>query len=221
MNFRPVNIFILILSVLFLTAGLTSCSYKHYKGFEQASGENISISAVYDTTFHKAVYKTVFKVFGQELSGLTIVKKIQPANTIHVVFMSQLGLKFFDIEIRPDKPDNWFHVNYLMESLNRDFIISILKTDFMLLFAKYPEDEEVTVFGKPGSEITETTVRFEKYVSSVFTGQYDDNVTGIEFRKGKSVKTTIQITPGINHPEELNIYNKKANLSLEWKEIQM
>ncbi len=219
MKYRPV--YTLFLSVILLTAGLSSCSYKHYKGFEQVSTENTPIPVVYVSSFTKAVYSTNFKIFGQELSGITMMKKVQSGNTIHVVFMSQIGLKFFDIEIRPEDKENWFHVNYIMESMNREFIISMLKTDFMLLFGQYPKHSEIAAFRQTGSNATETTIRFDKNVASVFSQPTNNQPVKIELRKGCSVKATIQLTPGNNYPENVEINNKRAGLQLEWDEIQM
>jgi len=208
----------LLLLFVLLTAGISSCSYEHYKGLEQVATENIRIPEIYDTTFNKAVYSTVFSVFGQELTGITIVKKVH--RTIHVVFMSQIGLKFFDIEIRPDKQEDWFHVNSIMESLNREFIVNTLKTDFMLLFAQYPGNAETAFFKSTEGETTETTIRFDKYISSIFTGQ-NGKITDVELREGRSVRTKIRFMPGTHYPKGLNIYNKKGHLNLEWQEINM
>ncbi|RLD33034.1 MAG: hypothetical protein DRI88_12165 [Bacteroidetes bacterium] len=198
----------------------SSCSYKHYKGFEPVVAENVSPPRLFDTAFSKVVYTTNFRVFNQELSGLTLVKKVKSTNSFHIVFMSQIGLKFFDIEIKPNETEDWFHVNFIMESLNREFIVSTLKTDFMLLFSKYPEHAETGIFRNTENEITETTVRFDKYISSIFTDR-NNKITGIELRKGRSVKTSIHITPGKEYPKELDIHNKKGGMNLTWKEIRM
>jgi len=208
----------LLLLFVLLTAGISSCSYQHYKGLEQVATENKLIPEIYDTTFNKAVYSTVFSVFGQELTGITIVKKVH--RNIHVVFMSQIGLKFFDIEIRPGKQEDWFHINFIMESLSREFIVNTLKTDFMLLFAQYPKNAETAFFKSMENETTETTIRFDKYTASVFTRPASDKPNKIELRKGKSVKATIRLTPGNDYPEKVDISNRKAGLQLEWEEVK-
>ena len=217
-KYRHTYFFLLLFALL--TAGITSCSYKHYKGFEPAASKNMHLPVIYDTAFNKAVYTTELKVLGRELSGLTIVKRTPGDSTFHVVFMSQIGLKFFDVEIRNNDQKDWFRVNYMMESLNKDFLVNILKTDFMLLFSHYPENHSTAVFHAQGGKEREITVRFDKYVSSLFSDS-NDNVTGIVFRKGRSVKTTIHITPGNNYPESVDINNKTAGLQLSWDEIQM
>ena len=122
------SLFLLCLVFIVLTVNLSSCSYKHYKGFQLVSNADVHLPTVFDSTFNKATYLTTFKIFKSDLSGITVIKKVKKTNTFHVVFMSQIGLKYFDLVVKMGKPTDWFKVNYIMESLNKEFIVKVLQS---------------------------------------------------------------------------------------------
>jgi len=77
------------------------------------------------------VYKTNITVYGNELTGIFIAKKINDT-THRVVFTTEFGNKLFDFEIA----ENDFKVNSIVDDLNRKIIINTLKSDFRLLLRK-------------------------------------------------------------------------------------
>ena len=74
------------------------------------------------------VYKTNITVYGNELSGIFIAKKINET-THRVVFTTEFGNKLLDFEIS----ETDFKVNSIVDELNRKILINTLKTDFRLL----------------------------------------------------------------------------------------
>ena len=77
------------------------------------------------------VYKTNITVYGNELSGIFIAKKIN--DTIHrIVFTTEFGNKLMDFEIS----DNSFKVNSIVSELDRKILINTLKEDFRLLLKR-------------------------------------------------------------------------------------
>jgi hypothetical protein len=87
------------------------------------------------------VYKANLSVYGNDLSGIFIAKKIN--HTIHrVVFTTEFGNKLLDFEIS----ESHFKVNYLIEDLDRKILINILREDFRLLLK-----EDYTVTAEYGS----------------------------------------------------------------------
>jgi len=77
------------------------------------------------------VYKTNISVYGNELSGIFIAKKIN--DTVHrVVFTTEFGNKLLDFEIS----DNSFKVNSIVSELDRKILINTLRDDFRLLLKK-------------------------------------------------------------------------------------
>jgi len=74
------------------------------------------------------VYKAHIEVYGNQLSGIFIAKRI--SDTLHrVVFTTDFGNKLLDFELS----ENDFKVNYIMEDLNRKIIVNTLRDDFRLL----------------------------------------------------------------------------------------
>ncbi|KIO51143.1 hypothetical protein [Flavobacterium hibernum] len=77
------------------------------------------------------VYKTNITVYGNELSGIFIAKKIN--DTLHrIVFTTEFGNKLMDFEIS----DKSFKVNSIVSELDRKILINTLKQDFRLLLKK-------------------------------------------------------------------------------------
>jgi hypothetical protein len=77
------------------------------------------------------VYKTNITVYGNEISGIFIAKKINDI-THRIVFTTEFGNKLLDFEIS----DNSFKVNSIVSELDRKILINTLKEDFRLLLKK-------------------------------------------------------------------------------------
>lgn len=101
----------------------------------QVSGEKLEISnskVILNPYFSNEnldyVYKTHIEVYGNDLSGIFVAKKIN--DSIHrVVFTTDFGNKLLDFEIS----NNSFKVNYVVEDLDRKLILNTLEKDFKLL----------------------------------------------------------------------------------------
>jgi len=77
------------------------------------------------------VYKTNISVYGNELSGIFIVKKLDE-QTHRVVFTTEFGNKLLDFEIS----ETDFKINSIVDELDRKILINTLKEDFRLLLRK-------------------------------------------------------------------------------------
>lgn len=113
-----------------LTLVLVSCSTTNVvKDYD----ERIPVKDVYQNLYFTNsqtdyVYKANISVYGNDLSGIFIAKKINDT-THRVVFTTEFGNKLLDFEISPTD----FKVNSIVEELNRKILINTLKTDFRLL----------------------------------------------------------------------------------------
>jgi phosphoribosylformylglycinamidine (FGAM) synthase PurS component len=74
------------------------------------------------------VYKTNITVYGHEMSGIFIAKKINDT-THRVVFTTEFGNKLLDFEIS----EKTFKVNSIVSELDRKILINTLTEDFRLL----------------------------------------------------------------------------------------
>jgi phosphoribosylformylglycinamidine (FGAM) synthase PurS component len=77
------------------------------------------------------VYKANISVYGHEMSGIFIAKKINDT-THRIVFTTEFGNKLMDFEIS----ENSFKVNSIVSELDRKILINTLKEDFRLLLKK-------------------------------------------------------------------------------------
>lgn len=77
------------------------------------------------------IYKTNITVYGHEISGIFIAKKINDT-THRVVFTTEFGNKLLDFEIS----EKTFKVNSIVSELDRKILINTLTEDFRLLLKK-------------------------------------------------------------------------------------
>ena len=110
---------------------VSSCSIKGYKPIANSEEVKATTLHIFDTDFNKALYKTSMVIYGNNITGLTLIKKTDSA--YRVVSMSELGIKYFDFEFPFDRQKPTV-VHYIMEPLNKKLLIDLLDRDFRLLF---------------------------------------------------------------------------------------
>ena len=84
--------------------------------------------SIFDSTFEKALYKGTFDISKHHLSGLFFIKRTS-SNSIRILFSSELGINFFDLELKGDQ----FIVHSCFPSLNKNSLLKLLENDFRLL----------------------------------------------------------------------------------------
>ncbi len=112
---------------------LISCSNRGYN--EIGPSERKVVASVFSKDFQKAVYKTNFDLYNRSITGLTIIKGTD--SSFRLISMSELGLKYFDIEYYNDSKLNP-KVYYVMDLLNKEILIKRLIFNLGLLF-HFPE----------------------------------------------------------------------------------
>jgi hypothetical protein len=112
---------------------LSSCSSLDVvKGYNPVALEKPAFEVPYFSNLEMDyVYKANITIYGNELSGIFIAKKINDS-THRVVFTTEFGNKLLDFEIS----ETDFKVNSIVEELDRKILINTLKTDFRLLLKK-------------------------------------------------------------------------------------
>lgn len=116
----------------FLVLVLSSCASNVVKGYTPVTLEKKTFEVPYFSNSETDyVYKANISVYGNELTGIFIVKKINKT-THRVVFTTEFGNKLVDFEIS----ENDFKVNSIAEELDKKILVNTLKTDFRLLLRK-------------------------------------------------------------------------------------
>lgn len=131
-KFSHIAKLIFVIGLLISMQFVISCSTAGYKTLASSAENHIKEPHIFVRDFKKAVYKTSINIYGNNLTGLTLIKKTDSA--MRVVSMSELGIKYFDFEF-PDDQQLEFKVHYVMEPLNKDFIISKISKEFRLMFS--------------------------------------------------------------------------------------
>jgi phosphoribosylformylglycinamidine (FGAM) synthase PurS component len=134
---------------VFMVLVLSSCSTnKVIQDYNKIALEKQSLEVQYfanPTTDY--IYKANISVYGKELTGIFIAKKINDT-THRVVFTTEFGNKLMDFEIS----ESDFKVNFILEELDRKMIVNTLVADFRLLLRSHYtiveqfENEEKAVF---------------------------------------------------------------------------
>lgn len=133
----------LLLNSLVFCLFFASCSISKYKSKTGSASEKLSfdhILPVINPGGTATKYKATIDVLNKHFSGLVIVKKTDSITT-HVVFITELGIKMFDLE----KKDTAFQMVYVFEPMNKPNLISVLKTNFknMLLMDVYGKNMSI------------------------------------------------------------------------------
>ena len=74
------------------------------------------------------VYKANIEVYGRNLGGIVIIKKVNE-DTHRVVFTTDFGNKLIDFEVSADS----FKLNFSVEGMDNKRFLSVLENDFRLL----------------------------------------------------------------------------------------
>lgn len=96
------------------------------------------------------LYKAKINFYNKYYGGLIVLKQIDP-NTAHLVFVTELGMKMFDFEIK----NNEFKLIYVFEPLNQPKILKVLESDMKLILLQNLINKEAKIFEKDNKIIYE------------------------------------------------------------------
>ena len=117
---------------LFFIFVFSSCSLKTTEGLRQIPSTKNEIENPYFANSElDYVYKAKIGVYSRNFGGIVIIKKIAPQKH-RIVMTTEFGGKLLDFQYE----DNIFTKNFVIEDLNKKFILNILKRDFKLLLAE-------------------------------------------------------------------------------------
>ncbi|MCU7617221.1 hypothetical protein NZ698_08425 [Chryseobacterium sp. PBS4-4] len=173
----------LLLSFLYSSLLLLMFSCKTYqlKDAKPISNSAKEVENLYFSSKEDYVYKCQMEVYGNDISGILIIKKISET-THRVVMTSDFGNKMIDFEIS----ENDFKLNYVLADLDKKMVINFLKNDFQeLLRQKYPVAES-----------------FQDENSNIFRSELDKKNYYLSFSKSNSLLTQIVYTK--NKKEKIN-----------------
>lgn len=140
----------LIISCLIWFVGCASYSKK--QNFQETSLTSKTYSnSFFSNSSKDYIYKASIAVLDKNFSGLLIIKKID-VNTHRIAFTTEMGNKLFDFTFT----ENDFQVNYILEEMNKRFLINTLKSDFKALIQE--RFSVVETYTKDSFHILETVI---------------------------------------------------------------
>lgn len=141
-------------SLIFLS--FISCKTFELKDVKSVSNSKKEVENLYFSSNEDYVYKCQMEVYGNDISGILIIKKISET-THRVVMTSDFGNKMIDFEIS----ENDFKLNYVLADLDKKMVINFLKNDFQeLLKRKFSVNES---FEDSKSNIFLSTINKKSY----------------------------------------------------------
>lgn len=135
----------LCLSSLLLVIVLAACSPT--QGYKLSRREVVTGSQVRSiiNADSSLLYKASISLYSKYYSGLILLKQTD-ANTSHLVFVTELGMKMFDFQMR----DNQMKLIYVFEPLNKPELLNLLENDMKLIFLQHLLNKEADVYEKAG-----------------------------------------------------------------------
>ncbi len=138
----PIRKGIIFLWLPMFLLSLNGCSFGLLKGYDTSARPSIAPVSWFKTDSDHLLMNTTIDVMKNHFSGLMVIKS-QPEERFRVVFITETGLKIFDMEFVPGMP---VKVYYFMEALNKKILVRTLSADLKLLLVLPEEDKKKTVY---------------------------------------------------------------------------
>ncbi len=115
-----------IICLLFVSCRISK--YNSLKNCQSVTLANSNLTPVIEKD--KATkYKAAIDILSNHLSGIVIIKKTDSITT-HIIFVTELGMKMFDFEMK----DSIIKPLYVFEPLNKPQLVQMLTTSFKDIF---------------------------------------------------------------------------------------
>jgi hypothetical protein len=151
-----------ILAYSFILLGIISCKSFELTNASKVENTTKSVENNYFSSPEDYLYKCHMEVYGNDISGILVMKKIDE-KTHRVVMTTDFGNKMIDFEIS----ENNFKLNYVLADLDKKMVINFLKNDFQLLLKKNFSVQE----------------KLENKDSTIFVSNEDKNTYYLYFNK--------------------------------------
>jgi hypothetical protein len=157
------------------------------------------------------VYKASIEVYGKQLGGIFVAKKIN--DTLHrAVLTTDFGNTLLDFEVS----ENSFKVNYCVDDLNKKIVLNTLKKDFRLVFRENFNIEEV--FENETHTIYKTN--YGNRFNYLFEHKSDNKLTKLTHTTKAKEKVLIQFEgKNTTFAEKIIIKHKNIKLKIELNKI--
>ncbi len=136
---------VLILGSLLLL--IESCNSLRRQGYQREFSTGFPFIPVFGSDFDKMLYSAEITYGKNTFSSLAIIKQIPENRSFRVAFLSETGMRLFELEFFKDGKTR---VHYMSDFLNRKALVKKLLSDFNLLFPFEPEKNIDRVYSMGG-----------------------------------------------------------------------
>ena len=122
-------------SLLLITSGCYMSQYNS-GGKIDISGDEYQELRAFPPGFEKALYRAEFMFHGHNFSGLMMIKAFEDGS-YKVAFISEIGLNFFDFELRKLNPKNKLnlYVHNIYSPFDKKILLNSMEKYFSMLFS--------------------------------------------------------------------------------------
>lgn len=200
-----------ILVCNFFAFFLVSCKTYQPENLTKVISDKKEVENLYFSSSEDYVYKCQMEVYGNDISGIVILKKIN--NDKHrVVMTTDFGNKMIDFEISATD----FKLNYVLPDLDKKMVINFLKNDFQLLLKKqFPISKK---FENPNAEVFVSNLDADSYY--LFFNKDTKLLSQIVYTKNKKEK--IDFNFDAKNPifaDNINIQHKDFKIKINLTQI--
>jgi hypothetical protein len=158
------------LPLVLLVFCLSGCSFSLLEGYQKSGEVSVTPVSWFKTDSDHILMNTNIDVMKKHFSGLMVIKSLGN-DGYRVVFITEVGLKIFDMEFAPGEP---VKVHYFMDALNKKVFIRTLSADLMLLLIQPQEGVKHVLYEGPSGQKMVSYKNKRKrdyYVVSAVTGK--------------------------------------------------
>lgn len=205
------NIALLSVSLFFI---LNACSLRHHSGYKETDSFELKENDFIANHFQKVLFKTQIQALGNQASGLLFIKLMQK-DDYRFVFLTQLGMKIFDVEW----DNNQFKVHYLISYLDKKAVRKIIENDLKLLIRTPLLEQKTNYFL---SKDKKQYLLREKVSGEFYYYAYQDHKIILKEKSNTLFeKTQIQyFYNGGNRPREIKINHSGINIKWQLEPIK-
>jgi hypothetical protein len=139
----PRGLSLLVILCLFLN----SCTFGLLEGYRKTDQVSPAPVSWFRTDADHLLLNTAIDVMKNHFSGLMVIKSL-PDGGFRVVFITEVGMKIFDLELIPGEK---VKVHYFMDALNKKILVRTLSGDLEFMLVLPPENEKPIVYDGPSA----------------------------------------------------------------------
>ncbi len=126
----------------------SGCSFGLLEGYQKTEQVSMAPVSWFKTDSDHLLMTTTIDMMKNHFSGIMVIKTLTNGG-YRVIFITEVGLKIFDMEFVPGET---VKVHYIMDALNKKILIRTLSADLKLLLIHQQEDENPVFYNSPSGQ---------------------------------------------------------------------